>query len=415
MQNYNAKPLVILVSEKKDQIDRISLFLQDKHDVLVFNDPEDILDVFNAYCLRVRAVLISLELKEFNGIDLLKELKQISILPEYIMLSQEEDISEAVESLKYGAVDYVAWPVDKDHLMKKIELSYQNKNYFKKLQSITSDSLLDKLNLNVSVVKNSSIAKDHWENGKIISLSELIENVSDTKHKKLLNLIEEKLQEQRDINSKKTILIVEDDPLFSDDLYDLLSPYFELVTCDTGQKVRDFLKSQHDPIDVVLLDIYLPDATGIELLADFNEHLPNSGIIIMTGFKEVDIAVSSLQKGANDYINKPFFKKDILTKIAMVLQHQYFLSIMPLIQEKLAFSPISFKTKVDILTEYCEIKRNKNDDILMSDIYMFFPEFKKLSIPDTIPVPNSILDDGVILFIEDLEDRLKQVNELVNK
>lgn len=413
MQNYNAKPLVILVSEHKDQVDQISLFLQDKHDVLLFDNPEDILDVFNAYCLRVRAVLISLQLTKVKGIDLLKELKQISILPEYIMLSQEEDISEAVESLKYGAVDYVTWPADKDLLMQKIELSYQNKSYFKKLQNITSDSLLDKLNLNVSVVKNNSLAKDHWENGKIVSLSQLIENVSDPRHKKLLNLIEGKLQEQGSINDKKSILIVEDDPLFSDDLYDLLSPYFSLVSCDTGQKVRDFLNSKHDPIDVVLLDIYLPDTTGIELLAELNEHMPGTGIIIMTGFKEIDIAVSSLQKGANDYINKPFFKKDILTKIAMVLQHQYFLSIMPLIQEKLAFSPISYKTKVDILTEYCEIKRNNNDDILMSDIYMFFPEFKKLSIPDNIPVPDSILDDGVILFIEDLEGRLKQVNEAV--
>lgn len=413
MQNYNAKPLVILVSEYKDQIDQVSMFLQDKHDVLVFDNPEEILDVFNAYCLRVRAVLISLPLNKVDGIDLLKQLKQISVLPEYIMLSQEEDISEAVESLKYGAVDYVTWPANKDQLIKKIELSYQNKNYFKKLQNITSDSLLDKLNLNISVVKNNSIAKDYWENGKIMSLSQLIENVSDPRYKKLLGLIEDKLQEKGSINDKKSILVVEDDPLFSEDLYDLLSPYFNLVSCDTGQKVRAFLKSKHDPIDVVLLDIYLPDTTGIELLADLNEHMPDTGIIIMTGFKEVDIAVASLQKGANDYINKPFFKKDILTKIAMVLQHQYFLSIMPTIQEKLSFSPISYKTRVDILTEYCEIKRSNNDDILMSDIYMFFPEFKKLSIPDTIPVPDSILEDGVILFIEDLEVRLKQVNELV--
>ena len=76
MQNYNAKPLVILVSEYKDQIDQVSMFLQDKHDVLVFNNPEEILDVFNAYCLRVRAVLISLQLSKVNGIALLKQLKQ---------------------------------------------------------------------------------------------------------------------------------------------------------------------------------------------------------------------------------------------------------------------------------------------------------------------------------------------------
>ena len=113
------KPLVILVNEDKGQVEQLSMFLQDNHDVLVFNTPEEILDVFSAYCLRVRAVLISVQLTQVKAMDLLKKLKKISVLPEYIMVSTKANITEAVDALTYGAVDYISWPSDKHLLLKK--------------------------------------------------------------------------------------------------------------------------------------------------------------------------------------------------------------------------------------------------------------------------------------------------------
>jgi len=108
------------------------------------------------------------------------------------------------------------------------------------------------------------------------------------------------------------ILIVEDDPSFREFLTLLLGGQgYEPHTADSGRKAIAFLK--FCVVDLVILDIGLPDMDGYEVLDNVREQCPTIPVIAMTGYSSVESAVDSLKRGAYDYLEKPF-KSDKLLK-----------------------------------------------------------------------------------------------------
>lgn len=76
---------------------------------------------------------------------------------------------------------------------------------------------------------------------------------------------------------------------------------------------------RQERFDVVLLDMRLPDGSGLDLLAQFQEHAPEVQVIIITGYGEVDNAVQAMKLGAYDYITKPFD----LDRLALVIEKAF--------------------------------------------------------------------------------------------
>ncbi len=103
--------------------------------------------------------------------------------------------------------------------------------------------------------------------------------------------------------SENTIFIVEDEPLYRRVVeYTMrLNPEHKVLTFETG---RDCLKNLHLNPRLVVLDYGLPDMLGIEVLRKIKS--VNSGIevIMLSGQKDISVAVSLLKEGAYDYINK---------------------------------------------------------------------------------------------------------------
>ena len=67
--------------------------------------------------------------------------------------------------------------------------------------------------------------------------------------------------------------------------------------------------------DVIISDIRMPGISGIDMLDKMKREYPFIPIIIMTAFSDLETTVSSLQKGAYDYITKPFDIDDVITLI----------------------------------------------------------------------------------------------------
>ena len=156
---------------------------------------------------------------------------------------------------------------------------------------------------------------------------------------------------------------------------------------------------------LILLDIYLPDITGIDLLPTIKILSPHSEVIIMTAYKEIQIAITSLRNGAADYINKPFLKVDLLTTISKTLQKKYIQTVIPEIRKDLIKSLPASK-RINLLNERQTLLKHQNKLLSMGEIYEYFPELKASNIAEDFLLPNQLTDQGIDQFIEKMKENI---------
>lgn len=78
---------------------------------------------------------------------------------------------------------------------------------------------------------------------------------------------------------------------------------YEVITAKNGEEGLKFFSLEHPPI--VLTDIRMPGMDGIQVLKSIKEMSPDTEVIVITGYGEMDLAIRSLQLDASDFINKP--------------------------------------------------------------------------------------------------------------
>jgi DNA-binding NtrC family response regulator len=104
---------------------------------------------------------------------------------------------------------------------------------------------------------------------------------------------------------KPSILIVDDDEVMRETLSDVLRKRgYEIFSAGSGNGALSLMKKSI--IDLILLDMRLPDIDGLEVLKKIKEFDTEILVIMMTAYSDVQTAVSSMKSGAYDYINKPF-------------------------------------------------------------------------------------------------------------
>jgi DNA-binding NtrC family response regulator len=101
------------------------------------------------------------------------------------------------------------------------------------------------------------------------------------------------------------ILIVEDSPDLQLILRDLVvNEGYVVFTANNGAEALDVARSQ--VLDLVFLDIGLPDVSGIELIGALQHRIPDVDVVMLTAVNDARTAVDALKSGAIDYILKPF-------------------------------------------------------------------------------------------------------------
>ncbi len=114
------------------------------------------------------------------------------------------------------------------------------------------------------------------------------------------------------------ILIVEDDDGISDFVNaELRHEGYETAIADTGRKALDLFES--DTPDLILLDIMLPELSGLEVLRRIRK-TSSVPVILLTAKGETYDKVNGLNAGADDYLAKPFEIEELLARMSAVLR-----------------------------------------------------------------------------------------------
>jgi DNA-binding NtrC family response regulator len=100
-----------------------------------------------------------------------------------------------------------------------------------------------------------------------------------------------------------SLLIVDDEESIRDSLSMALGRQYSISVCATGKEALERL-TELAP-DLVLLDIGLPDVSGLDVLDGIRRQVPHVAVIMITAFEDLDTVISALKRGAFDYLVKP--------------------------------------------------------------------------------------------------------------
>lgn len=114
------------------------------------------------------------------------------------------------------------------------------------------------------------------------------------------------------------IVVVDDDQAVREIVSDCLgNAGYQVTTLESGQKLSAIIKEQ--AVDLVVLDLGLPDRDGLSLMREIKAQ-SNVGVIILSGRGETTERIIGLEVGADDYLGKPFEPRELLARIRSVLR-----------------------------------------------------------------------------------------------
>ncbi len=117
--------------------------------------------------------------------------------------------------------------------------------------------------------------------------------------------------------SKPKVLIIDDDPDILEILRVNLELYgFQIFTALNWQEGEKFLKD----MDIVVLDIMLPEKDGYEILREIRDKMPEIPVIFLTAKDKVYDKIKGFEIGADDYVVKPFETLELIARIKACLR-----------------------------------------------------------------------------------------------
>lgn len=116
-----------------------------------------------------------------------------------------------------------------------------------------------------------------------------------------------------------TVAIIDDEQAVKWALeHELRTQGHRLLTGETSDELWGFFNERK--IDLVLLDMKLGEENGLDILIEIKEKSPETAVIMMTGFADIETAIESIKRGAFDYVTKPFNLEELKLRITKALE-----------------------------------------------------------------------------------------------
>jgi DNA-binding response OmpR family regulator len=121
----------------------------------------------------------------------------------------------------------------------------------------------------------------------------------------------------------KKILIVDDDNQVRSTLSRFLrAKSYHTDEASSGQTAIE--KATSHQFDIVILDLIMPDASGLDVLRELRKITPKTKVIMLTGFATIDSTVEAIKRGASDYLAKPCEPEELDTSVRLCLEETRF-------------------------------------------------------------------------------------------
>ncbi len=120
------------------------------------------------------------------------------------------------------------------------------------------------------------------------------------------------------IELKQTVLIVDDEEVIRDFLYEVFSDDYDVSLASNGSIAIEKIKE--NKYDLIITDLMMPNITGEEVVKFVNENEPNTKVIVISGFSSLHTVSQSINNGACAFLSKPFSIKEVQQTVINALE-----------------------------------------------------------------------------------------------
>ncbi len=139
------------------------------------------------------------------------------------------------------------------------------------------------------------------------------------------------------------VLIVDDEPVVREVLRTVLSRA-GYATSEAATAAEGLALFADPAVDLVLLDLMLPDRPGLALLPELRERRPDVPVVVVTAYSSVESAIAAMKEGAFHYVPKPFRNEEVVHLVAQALE-----------KRRLVAENLALKARLDSGTDFPEM------------------------------------------------------------
>lgn len=115
------------------------------------------------------------------------------------------------------------------------------------------------------------------------------------------------------------VLVVDDEPVLAE-LVSMALRYEGWDISTAGDGATAIALARENPPDVVVLDVMLPDMSGLDVLAKLREQIPGLPLLLLTAKDSVEDRIAGLTAGGDDYVTKPFSLEEVVLRLRALLR-----------------------------------------------------------------------------------------------
>jgi len=337
------QPKILIVDD--DFASRLLLkkALQDEnYQLSTCSDGTEALEILNKH--RYDLVLTDLVMESVGGLELLEKIKSFDADISVMLLTGYASVETAIEAVRLGAIDYIIKPINISELRMRVKKAFEQLDLKRRLQeaerAITFNATVARANHEINqpltVIISAvdmvklELEKAQVENGRVKSYLELMSKASQRiAHilRKMREISNPKIQDiphgmkMIELHPDETIplahgsyiLVIEDEENLRKISREMLeSEGYKIITAGTGKESIEIFQKDKNAIGLVILDYNLPDANGLEVLESLQKIDPEVRVLLTSGFNVGDEIEEALQRGALDFLSKPFNRNQLL-------------------------------------------------------------------------------------------------------
>lgn len=403
---------ILLIENNLQRVERLQFMLKNEYEIVHYQELEPAL-MWLAKNDNTQLVLLNYMLSpDLPGDQVIAKILDTGS-PEIIALFEEQNHEMIVAAMKANAYFCLCEPLYPFELKNKISNAILKNNYLVRLKKRFQREFLKNYDVNVAVTTLVRwAAKRKLEGRELLEKEQAYLFPLSKMNSENLAVIKENVEKQKKAPAqhpieKPCVLIIDDHEKLRRQIKFMVSDYFFAIEAGNGEEAIKQC-TDYETIDLILLDIRMPGIQGHKLMPTLKEMHPEAEIIIITAYRETDVAVEVFKNGAFTYLNKPFDEMDLINTLNEALKIRYLKQCTKELTGEESKSDIfatNIMPRIEKFTELYQDRIANGLHVSIKEFNVLFPELVAVGfseggyLPDNILSVSSIEEEAVYAML----------------